>query len=163
MCWWLNLFSHLGALALPATPAAWQPSGVAVSVRFRLRATGTSTGQERVSLPAAAVTGALGWSPAGNATLADPCPLDATATRLVCDLSPRVTFFRNTDADVWLFFTPAVQTVGQWTAAVRFEAENFQPSGPGQSVCCKRQSPLPMPVSNCRQTAVKLSFDPFGE
>ena len=45
-----------------------------------------------------------------------------------CALGASVTFYRNTDAHIWVFFNPLVSTVGILDHVVVFQANNFQNS-----------------------------------
>lgn len=57
------------------------------------------------------LTGTLRWYTADQELAALECPMGPSAM-LVCDLSPLVTFFRNTETDVWLFFVPRTTMLG---------------------------------------------------
>jgi hypothetical protein len=99
-----------GSVASPVLP---QLAGDIVRLKFVLRSTGTSGSQERLSIPAEAVTGSVRWFTSNTEIPAKLCPL-SSSRQYVCDLSTDVTFFRNTVAEFWVFFVPNTNATGVW-------------------------------------------------
>jgi len=112
--------------SISMSPGPQVEAGKLLTIHFQFRSTTTSQGGEAVLVPAVKVTGMVYWYTTGSELDAKLCQL--VGDQYNCAIGENVTFFRNTEAQFWIVFTPAIDTVGFLDASITVTANNFQPS-----------------------------------